>query len=124
MTIYLLHTQNNVVTYTVHTHIVHHYNNILTVTVLEDNSELREAIKDYALPRTEYFTIGVTIEGKITVYKCIPLAIEMQQYIDILPYCNTLGSDTVFKSYQHIEYHDISMYQHQDCILIHTVFYD
>lgn len=32
--------------------------------VLEDNSELREAIKDYALPSTKYFTIDATNDGK------------------------------------------------------------
>ena len=32
--------------------------------ILEDNSELREAIKDYALPKTKYFTIGATSDGK------------------------------------------------------------
>ena len=30
---------------------------------MEDNSELREAIKDYALPSTKYFTIDETSDG-------------------------------------------------------------
>ena len=45
--------------------------------------------------------------------------LQMQQYIDISPYRDILGSDTVsihyrytFKLYQYIEYHDISMYRH------------
>ena len=32
--------------------------------VLEENSELREAIKDYALPSTKYFTIDETSDGE------------------------------------------------------------
>ena len=48
--------------------------------------------------------------------------IEMQQYIDISPYHDTLGSDTVsihmyLGRYQYIEYRDILMYRHQNVYL-------
>lgn len=37
---------------------------MILVMVLEDNSELREAIKGYALPTIKYFTIKATSDGK------------------------------------------------------------
>ena len=50
--------------------------------------------------------------------------LEMQQYIDISPYRDTLGGDTVsiytFKLYRYIEYHDISMYRSVSTFRLYT----
>ena len=55
----------------------------------------------------------------------------MQQYIDISPYRDTLGSDTVsihilscIDISNIVIYQCIAVYRHSDCILLHTVFYD
>ena len=55
---------------------------------------------------------------------CTLYIVEMQQYIDISPYRDTLGSHTVLihiTLYQYIEYCDISMYVLQ-CINIQIVY--
>ena len=52
--------------------------------------------------------VGVTI--------CSYCIVEMQQYINISSYRDTLSNDTVsihFRSYRYIEYHDILMYRHK-----------
>ena len=50
----------------------------------------------------------------------INMCIRDAAYIDISPYRDTFGSNTTFRLYQYIEYHDMSMYRDQNCILIHT----
>ena len=55
------------------------------------------------------------------MYVICMLEMQQYQYIDISPYRDALGSDTVryiFRSYRYIKYRDISMYQHQNYILI------
>ena len=54
----------------------------------------------------------------------------MQQYIDISPYRDTLGSDTVsihilscIDILNIMIYRCITVYQHSDCILIRTVLF-
>ena len=60
-------------------------------------------------------------------FKCVCVCVcvlEMQQYIDISPYCDTLGSDTVsihIRLYRYIEYCDTYInISTSNCILIHT----
>ena len=50
----------------------------------------------------------------------------MQQYIDISPYRDTLGSDIVsihIKLYRYIEYRDISMYHSVSTFRLYTYTY-
>ena len=52
--------------------------------------------------------------------------LEMQQYINILPYRDTLGGDTVsihIKLYRYIEYRDISMYRSVSTFTLYTYMY-
>ena len=57
--------------------------------------------------------------AKVASLEKVVYILEMQQYINISSYRDTLGSDTVSihiycRSYRYIEYRDISMYRHQN----------
>ena len=67
------------------------------------------------------FFIYVVIIMLVGVCMCMSVwVLDMQQYIDILPYCDALGSDTV-SIYIHLGRIDISNIVIYQCINIKTV---
>ena len=91
-----------------------------------------ECFSDIATNVNSIHIICVYTYVHTCIYLCVHMcdnsdnATEMQPYIDILPYRDTLGGDNVsihIKLYRYVEYHDISMYHSVSTFRLYTYTY-